>query len=111
MKPSTAERDLEMQSQFEEYVRENAGHFNILNLGCGNSILPEEMYDVDGYTEITNIDISPVCIQAMGDRNREKRPELKCKSDNLRKLAQFDTCLQGTLWIVGNSSTQMRHST
>lgn len=29
----------------------------ILNLGCGNSIIQEDMYD-DGYTNIHNIDIS-----------------------------------------------------
>lgn len=34
----------------------------ILNLGCGNSILPEEMYD-KGYKNIYNIDISHVVIE------------------------------------------------
>jgi len=24
-------------------------HVKVLNVGCGNSILPEEMYDTDGY--------------------------------------------------------------
>lgn len=44
--------------KFENFVKENAERFRILNLGCGNSILPEEMHDIDKYTSITNIDIS-----------------------------------------------------
>ena len=31
--------------------------FQILNIGCGNSRLAEEMYE-DGYQHLTNIDIS-----------------------------------------------------
>lgn len=38
----------------------------ILQLGCGNSILQEEMYDA-GYKNITNIDISPVVIEQMSE--------------------------------------------
>lgn len=34
----------------------------ILNLGCGNSILPEELYD-KGYKSIFNIDISSIVIE------------------------------------------------
>jgi 2-polyprenyl-3-methyl-5-hydroxy-6-metoxy-1,4-benzoquinol methylase len=41
---------------------------NILNLGCGNSILPEEMFD-HGYRNIYNIDISQTCIEFMSKRN------------------------------------------
>ena len=44
--------------KFDNYLKENAERFRILNLGCGNSILPEEMHDIDKYTSITNIDIS-----------------------------------------------------
>ena len=33
----------------------------ILNLGCGNSIICEEMYD-EGYLDIYNMDISSICI-------------------------------------------------
>ena len=48
----------------------------VLNVGCGNSILPEEMYDTDGYREIYNMDISSPCINKMKERNQERRPEL-----------------------------------
>ena len=34
----------------------------ILNLGCGNSILPEELYD-RGFKHVYNVDISPVVIE------------------------------------------------
>ncbi len=42
------------------------GH-RILNVGAGNSRLSEEMFE-EGYTQITNIDISNVCIKAMKDK-------------------------------------------
>ena len=51
----------------------------VLNLGCGNSVLSEELYD-KGFKNIINIDISPVVIEQMQKRNSIKRPELKCKS-------------------------------
>ncbi|CDW72686.1 UNKNOWN [Stylonychia lemnae] len=54
--------------------REN---LRILNLGCGNSILPEEMYD-KGYKNIYNIDISHVVIEQMAKRNAINRPETLC---------------------------------
>ena len=44
---------------------------SILQAGCGNSRLSEDMCD-DGYQNITNIDISNVVIGQMVDKNREK---------------------------------------
>ena len=35
---------------------------SIINLGCGNGRLHEEMYD-DGYHDILNVDISGVVVQ------------------------------------------------
>lgn len=40
-----------------------------MNLGCGNSELSEKLYD-DGFTKITNIDISDRVIEKMKNRNR-----------------------------------------
>ena len=40
----------------------------ILQLGCGNALLSSEMYDA-GFKNITNIDISPVCIEQMARSN------------------------------------------
>jgi SAM-dependent methyltransferase len=45
----------------------------ILNLGCGNSRLTDEMYD-DGYVNIMNIDYSSTVIRNMSEKLRE-RPE------------------------------------
>ncbi|XP_026468602.1 methyltransferase-like protein 13 [Ctenocephalides felis] len=49
---------------------------DILVIGCGNSTLSTDLYDV-GYRKITNIDISKVVIRQMQDINKIKRPELK----------------------------------
>jgi EEF1A lysine methyltransferase 4 len=57
----------------------------ILNLGCGNSVLCEEMYD-EGYTGIWNMDISKVCIDQMIQRNKTIRPQLHWKVMDVRDL-------------------------
>ena len=48
----------------------------VLNIGCGNSTLTEDMHDV-GYKNIINIDISETAIRHMTERNATKRPDLK----------------------------------
>lgn len=50
-------------------VTSNNTHSTVLNVGCGNSLLPEDMYD-RGYTNIVNIDISQVVVEQMIERNR-----------------------------------------
>lgn len=42
---------------------------NILMVGCGNSRLTEDMFD-DGFTTLTNVDVSRVVIEQMVARNR-----------------------------------------
>jgi ubiquinone/menaquinone biosynthesis C-methylase UbiE len=50
----------------------------LLNLGCGNSTITEDIYDEYGAgMDIENIDFSEICIQNMEERNREKRPSMK----------------------------------
>ena len=44
-------------------------------LGCGNSQLSADMYDV-GYHGIVNIDISDVVIAQMTQKNRRDRPQM-----------------------------------
>mmetsp|Transcript_16075 Transcript_16075/g.30293 ORF Transcript_16075/g.30293 Transcript_16075/m.30293 type:complete len:216 (-) Transcript_16075:45-692(-) len=46
----------------------------VLHLGCGNSLLPEDMYD-DGFQNIINVDNSEVVIAQMMQRNM-KRPNM-----------------------------------
>lgn len=45
-------------------------------MGAGNSRLSEEMHD-EGYTTITNIDVSNVCIKAMKEKYKEKDDNFK----------------------------------
>ena len=47
--------------------------FKILNLGCGNSRMSEELFD-DGYKEQTNVDWSTTVIKQMSDYYSEKIP-------------------------------------
>ncbi|KAI0306122.1 S-adenosyl-L-methionine-dependent methyltransferase [Multifurca ochricompacta] len=60
----------------------------ILMLGCGNSTLSEDMYD-DGYTNIVNIDYSPVVIERMRARNYH-RPEMQWLVMDIRDLTFED---------------------
>lgn len=46
-----------------------------LIIGCGNSKLSEELYDV-GYTNLYNIDISDTVIKQMVAKNHLKRPDM-----------------------------------
>lgn len=49
---------------------------NVLVVGCGNSQLSADMYDV-GYHNIVNIDISDTVIKQMIDKNQQQRPQMK----------------------------------
>lgn len=55
-----------LKAWISQYVRKDD---NILMVGCGNSRLSEDMFD-NGYTTITNIDISRVVIDQMITRYR-----------------------------------------
>ncbi|KAL4487069.1 hypothetical protein ABPG72_001521 [Tetrahymena utriculariae] len=66
---------LENYQDLKEIINESCQKDGIiLNLGCGNSVIQEEMYD-DGYKNIYNIDISEECIKQM-DHRKGDRPEL-----------------------------------
>lgn len=56
----------------------------ILNIGCGNSTLSEEMYD-DGYSCITNIDIADNVIDQMKIRNA-KRAKMIWQRMDVRRM-------------------------
>ncbi|XP_048833343.1 eEF1A lysine and N-terminal methyltransferase isoform X2 [Brienomyrus brachyistius] len=47
----------------------------VLVVGCGNSDLSEQLYDV-GYRQLVNIDISDTVVSHMRQRNAERRPDL-----------------------------------
>lgn len=59
---------LHFETDKDEELRVLRSKTNVLNLGCGNSILCEDMYD-EGYSQISNMDISSVCIETMKNRN------------------------------------------
>ena len=52
----------------------------VLNLGCGNSEMSEEMYDA-GYHNIVNIDISHNVIKYMKERNKQRPKMTFCQMD------------------------------
>lgn len=49
----------------------------VLNIGCGTSLISEEMYDF-GWKHMVNVDNSTIAIEQMLDRNKDdKRPGMK----------------------------------
>lgn len=68
----------------------------ILHVGCGNSKLPEQLYD-DGFKNIVNVDNSSVVISQMKSRNATNRPELQWVVGDATALcfqdASFDVAL------------------
>ena len=62
----------------------------ILNVGCGNSRLSEEMYE-DGYENITNIDYSSKVIGQMEEKCKTKFPKLVFKVMDVLEMKDFST--------------------
>ena len=56
-------------------------------VGCGNSRLSEDMYDV-GYHNITNIDISDTVIRQMTERNGKKREEMTFEKMDVTQVGE-----------------------
>ena len=85
----------------------------ILNLGCGNSRLSEELCE-DGYEDITNIDFSNKVIAIMEEKCKAKFPKMAFKvmdALDMKEIqtASFNTVIdKGTLDSVlcGNNSVQ-----
>lgn len=64
--PSFWQRYSGLKDTVSQYIRKDD---KILMAGCGNSRLTEEMFD-EGYSTITNIDVSSVVIDQMMSRYR-----------------------------------------
>mmetsp|Transcript_98256 Transcript_98256/g.306553 ORF Transcript_98256/g.306553 Transcript_98256/m.306553 type:complete len:240 (+) Transcript_98256:191-910(+) len=60
----------------------------ILHVGCGTSLLPEQLHDA-GYRSITNIDIAPEVVHQMRVRNMGKRRGLVFRVGDATNLVDF----------------------
>ncbi|XP_029002607.1 eEF1A lysine and N-terminal methyltransferase [Betta splendens] len=68
----------------------------VLVVGCGNSELSEQLYDV-GYKHLTNIDISETVVTHMNQRNVERRPGLTFQQMDATKTPFEDASYQAAL--------------
>lgn len=68
----------------------------VLVVGCGNSELSEQMYDV-GYKRLTNIDISETVVTHMNQRNAERRPGLVFQQVDATQTPYEDASYQAAL--------------
>ncbi|XP_020826159.1 eEF1A lysine and N-terminal methyltransferase isoform X2 [Phascolarctos cinereus] len=68
----------------------------VLVVGCGNSELSEQLYDV-GYQDIVNIDISEVVIKQMKERNAGRRPQMSFLQMDMTKMELPDASFQVVL--------------
>ncbi|XP_066286326.1 eEF1A lysine and N-terminal methyltransferase-like isoform X1 [Branchiostoma lanceolatum] len=67
-----------------------------LVVGCGNSRLSEDLYDV-GYRGLTNVDISDVVVRQMTERNAEKRADMKFLQMDVMKMDFPDSSFSAVL--------------
>lgn len=65
-------------------------------IGCGNSELSEQLYDV-GYQDIVNIDISEVVIKQMKERNASRRPQMSFLKMDMTQMEFPDASFQVVL--------------
>ncbi|KAK2950922.1 putative kinase domain protein [Blattamonas nauphoetae] len=61
----------------------------ILYIGCGNSLLPDQLYDA-GFKNLTCIDTSSTVIEDMQTENSTSRPEIKYQVENALSMS-FDS--------------------
>ncbi|XP_008262290.1 eEF1A lysine and N-terminal methyltransferase isoform X4 [Oryctolagus cuniculus] len=89
---------LELCGVLHKYIKPRE---KVLVIGCGNSELSEQLYDV-GYKDIVNIDISEVVIKQMKERNATRRPQMSFLKMDMTQMefpnASFQVVLdKGTL--------------
>ena len=73
----------------------------ILNVGCGNSRLSEELYE-DGFEDITNIDFSNKVISQIEEKNKSKYPKMTFKIMDVLDMQEIQT---GSFNIVFDKAT------
>ncbi|XP_050985478.1 EEF1A lysine methyltransferase 4 isoform X1 [Labeo rohita] len=110
-------------TKFEHLLKQHVGtEENILMLGCGNSALSYDMYQA-GYSSITNVDYSSVCVESMAERHKDCA-QLSWLCMDARRLAfsdgVFDVVLEkGTLdamlveetdpWKISENAARLLH--
>ncbi|PVD22484.1 hypothetical protein C0Q70_18298 [Pomacea canaliculata] len=72
---------------FHKYIKLSD---RVLMVGCGNSRLSEEMYDV-GYHSIANIDISDIVIKQMREKNAKQRLEMTFEKMDVTQMTYNDS--------------------
>nr|XP_046156603.1 eEF1A lysine and N-terminal methyltransferase-like isoform X1 [Oncorhynchus gorbuscha] len=68
----------------------------VLVVGCGNSELSEQLYDV-GYRHLTNIDISETVVNNMNQKNAKQRPDLTFQKVDATQTPYEDGSYQAVL--------------
>jgi len=58
----------------QNLIYEDSQYVEVLDVGCGNSALIEQMYDRDRFIKMTGIDNCKVVIEQMIARNAKLRP-------------------------------------
>ncbi|XP_065734384.1 eEF1A lysine and N-terminal methyltransferase isoform X2 [Phocoena phocoena] len=84
---------LELCGLLHKYIKPRE---KVLVIGCGNSELSEQLYDV-GYQDIVNIDISEVVIKQMKERNASRRPQMSFLKMDMTQMEFPDASFQVVL--------------
>ncbi|XP_069867250.1 eEF1A lysine and N-terminal methyltransferase-like [Dipodomys merriami] len=84
---------LDLCGLLHKYIRPRE---KVLVIGCGNSELSEQLYDV-GYQDIVNIDISEVVIRQMKERNASRRPRMSFLKMDMTQMEFPDASFQVVL--------------
>lgn len=84
---------LELCGVLHKYIKPRE---KVLVIGCGNSELSEQLYDV-GYQDIVNIDISEVVIKQMKERNAGRRPQMSFLKMDMTQMEFPDASFQVVL--------------
>ncbi|XP_073903582.1 eEF1A lysine and N-terminal methyltransferase isoform X2 [Castor canadensis] len=84
---------LELCGVLHKYIKPRE---KVLVIGCGNSELSEQLYDV-GYQDIVNIDISEVVIKQMKERSASRRPQMSFLKMDMTQMEFPDASFQVVL--------------
>ncbi|XP_064450394.1 eEF1A lysine and N-terminal methyltransferase isoform X3 [Mirounga angustirostris] len=84
---------LELCGLLHKYIKPRE---KVLVIGCGNSELSEQLYDV-GIQDIVNIDISEVVIKQMKERNASRRPQMSFLKMDMTQMEFPDASFQVVL--------------